>query len=232
MDGMDHLVQVAAMPYPGNFQLFIQDKVAEAGSPDIFAKSANTNFRNVYNWLNGIVPRQSTVNKLAKSLGVDPEIIYQYEGKGHGAKSSPGTPCAGCENFRLVPLVTAVPICGEGGLETDEEFIGWYSFRWEFLKRRGSPDSMRLYLPKGDSMEPTIKEGDMVLVDTSQTTPTTGQLALVRVDKDLMIKRVERVPGKVILMSDNSKYSPIEITPDNEDQAQIYGRMVWACREY
>ena len=232
MDTYADFVQGIAMSYPNSVKLFIEDKVAEYGSPELFAKAISMSFRSVYNWLKGTMPRRSNVVAMAKALNMEPDDIYSY--KKRKMIEGPKLLTEGDINseFKLVPLVKARPICGTGGLETDGDFIGWYSFKLDFLVRKGNPDAMRLFMVQGDSMEPTILKSDMVLIDTDQKHPSTGQIVLARIDDELVLKRVEKKPGIIILKSDNQNYEPIPITADIVDGVEIHGRMVWSCREY
>lgn len=232
MDTCVEIVQVFAMRNPNNVKSFILDKVAEYGSPELFAKVINISFRSVYNWMEGTTPRHSNIVAMATALNLDPEDIYTYMGK--RPVEGPKLTASGEINseYKLVPLVKARPSCGTGSLETDGDFIGWYSFKLDFLVRKGTPEAMRLFFVDGNSMEPTILKGDMVLIDTSQKQPSTGQIVLARIDDELVLKRVEKKPGIIILKSDNSNYDPIPITPDIVDGVEIHGKMVWSCREY
>lgn len=136
------------------------------------------------------------------------------------------------DDFFLVPMLSARPKAGEGGLETDSEFMGWYSFKRNFLERKGNPFKMYLFRVVGDSMEKTLLEDDVVLVDTSQPSIVSGKIFLIRLGPELMVKRLETRPGLIRVISDNTQYSPMEI-PDREDvNMEIFGKMVWSCREY
>lgn len=136
--------------------------------------------------------------------------------------------------FSPVPLLAARPRGGIGGHETEEDIQSWYSFHTDFLLRKGCPEKMRLFFIAGDSMSPTLNEGDMVMVDTSQTLPVvSGKIYMLRIGDELMMKRLENRPNSILwLQSDNSRYSPIEINTHEENDVEIFGRMVWSCREY
>lgn len=136
------------------------------------------------------------------------------------------------DDFFLVPMLSARPKAGSGGLETDSEFMGWYSFKRNFLERKGNPLKMYLFRVVGDSMEKTLLEDDVVLVDTSQAGIVTGKIFLIRLGPELMVKRLETRPGMVKVISDNDHYSPIEITSADSQDMEIFGKMVWSCREY
>ena len=65
----------------------------------------------------------------------------------------------------MVPLVAARLAAGKGSLETDGDVLSYFSFRQDWLCRKGDPSKMVLMKVCGDSMEPDIRHGDMVLVD-------------------------------------------------------------------
>ena len=135
----------------------------------------------------------------------------------------------------FVPLVKAVPRAGTGGLETDGDFDRWYSFHSSFLARKGgSKESMRLFRVDGDSMEPTLFSGDMIMVNLKTTHITTGGIYLLRLEDELMVKRLEnRLGGILLIRSDNEAYEDISINKTEVDgDIEIFGRMVWSCREY
>lgn len=136
--------------------------------------------------------------------------------------------------FSPVPLLAARPRGGEGGHETEGEIQSWYSFHTDFLLRKGCPEKMRLFFIAGDSMSPTLNEGDMVMVDTSQTSQVvSGKIYMLRIGDELMMKRLENRPNNILLLqSDNPRYSPIELNTHEENDVEIFGRMVWSCREY
>lgn len=59
----------------------------------------------------------------------------------------------------------------------------------------------------GDSMQPTVNRGDMVLI---RSTPDVddGQIAAVEIDDEATLKRVYHTPGGVTLVSDNPAFPP------------------------
>ncbi|MCC8193668.1 MAG: helix-turn-helix domain-containing protein [Deltaproteobacteria bacterium] len=135
----------------------------------------------------------------------------------------------------FVPLVKAVPRAGSGGLEVDATQKRLYSFHTDFLERKGgSAGSMRLFIVDGDSMEPTIKGGDMIMVNLLDSAVRSGHIYLVRLEGELMVKRLERLPGGGILVkSDNRQHSEHTIDPAAEHiDFAVLGRMCWLCREF
>ena len=140
----------------------------------------------------------------------------------------------------FVERVKARPRAGTGGLETDGETTGLYSFHKSFLARkRGKPETMKIFEVSGDSMEPTLADGDLIMINQADKDVRTGHIYLLRLgagenDSELMVKRLERRPGGVLLIrSDNPRYEDIPVDMNTVDgEIEIFGRMVWSCREY
>ena len=133
----------------------------------------------------------------------------------------------------LIPMVEAKLSAGHGSFETSDKSERKYSFRRDFLARKGNHKEMVLMRVSGDSMEPEIKDGDVVLLDQSQKSPLPGRIYAVGVEDMVYLKRIDAQPGKLILYSDNAAYKPLEIDTrgDMEHQARIIGRAIWWCRE-
>lgn len=76
----------------------------------------------------------------------------------------------------------------------------------------------------GDSMEPTLNNGDIIGIK-KQTFATNNSISVVRIrDNEGVVKRFNKTPGGVVLSSDNSRYSPIIISPDEwENECGIVG---------
>jgi phage repressor protein C with HTH and peptisase S24 domain len=136
----------------------------------------------------------------------------------------------------FVNRVRARPRAGTGGLETDGEFEGQYAFHRTFIERKGGggAGSMAIFRIAGDSMKPTLEDGDLIMVNQNDTDIRTGYIYLLRMEKELMVKRLENRPGGILLIrSDNKEYKEIEIDMGAENvDVQVFGRMVWSCREY
>lgn len=134
----------------------------------------------------------------------------------------------------FVERVKAVPRAG-GGLEVDGEHSGLYSFHSSFIARkRGTRESMKIFQIAGDSMEPTLSDSDLIMVNLVETAVRSGYIYLVRMEEELMVKRLENRPGGILLLrSDNRNYADIAVPKGDESiDFRIFGRMVWSCREY
>ncbi len=135
----------------------------------------------------------------------------------------------------FVEKVRARPRAGGGGLETDGEHDGYYAFHRNFIERkRGTEKGMKIFEVAGDSMSPTLEEGDFIMVNTADNEIRTGRVYLLRIGEELMVKRLERRPGNILVIrSDNPRYEDIPVNMEvSLDEVEVYGRMVWSCREY
>lgn len=78
----------------------------------------------------------------------------------------------------------------------------------------------------GDSMEPTVRYGDIVFI-RQQEDVDDGRIAAVLVDDSATLKRVYHIPNGLQLLSDNAaKYPPRTVTFDDYDCIRILGLAV------
>ena len=86
---------------------------------------------------------------------------------------------------------------------------------------------MRVAQVSGDSMSPTLIDGDLVLFDTAKTEPLDGKIMAVGIDNLLYIKRLRVSPEGYFLVSDNRGVcEPWRINPDT---ARFLGLVIWRC---
>ena len=133
-----------------------------------------------------------------------------------------------CRVDKMPPFISivrgAVPIVGEiacGVPITAEQNIDGYA---------DLPDGIHADFAlrcKGDSMEPTFFDGDLVLI-RQQPEVENGQIAAVGVDGEATLKHVYKSPSGLILVSDNPAYAPIQ-TIAGENVA-IYGLAIGYTR--
>ena len=96
---------------------------------------------------------------------------------------------------------------------------------------KGTINKMVLMDIFGNSMEPAMQDGDTILIDESQKDVLAGAIYAVGVDDTIMVKRLEKHPNKLVLLSDNKDYSPIYIHGSEINSVRIIGKGIWICRE-
>ena len=109
--------------------------------------------------------------------------------------------------FSYVPMAKAQLSAGGGSFVLTEDFVGYYAFRKDWLKRIATgPDQVVLMKVQGNSMAPTIMDKDTVLIDIGRTRIIEGQIYAMRLDSTIMIKRLTHRPGGIInVISDNKE---------------------------
>ena len=164
--------------------------------------------------------------QLYRSFGLNPAWVETGAGHTFLKKSTVSD-----SEFKNIPKVKARLSAGSGSFEVGSEIEGYYAFRKEWLSTKGSINKMVLMDIFGNSMEPEIKDGDTILVDESQKDILAGAIYAVGIDDTIMVKRLEKHPNKLVLLSDNKDYSPIYLQASEINNVRIIGKVIWICRE-
>ena len=114
---------------------------------------------------------------------------------------------------------------GAGALAGEEQPIGAFRFAARWLRSQGlDPAQLSAIAVAGDSMEPTLRDGDEILVDRAQRALRDG-IHVVRVEDAVLVKRLAiGRPGVISLVSDNPAYRPLELA---SGEVEVIGRVVW-----
>ncbi len=119
-------------------------------------------------------------------------------------------------------------------LEQEDPVGRAYHFRRSWIRHnlKASPSQLRIMHVEGDSMAPTLLDGDTVLVDMARRAPNPPGIFVLDDGMGLVAKRLEHIPNSnppaVRVISDNGFYSPYERTAD---EIHIVGRIRWFARE-
>lgn len=123
---------------------------------------------------------------------------------------------------------------GHGSAVALQEETGQYAFKKAWLDRRGlNSNNLSVISVAGDSMEPDLHDGDLILIDHATTTLADSSIYAVRFSDALYVKRIQHLPGdKVHLISSNRNYPPIEIAHPVADGVEVVGRVVASMHEW
>lgn len=162
---------------------------------------------------------------LVRSHGVNPDWLLT----GLGSMRLGGVDDE--REYVLVPKVRARLCAGGGSFEVGSEIRERLPLRYDWLRRKGRPDAMVLMDIMGNSMEPELKEGDTVLIDQSNRDVLAHAIYAVGLEDTVLVKRLEKRPGRLLLLSDNPQYSPIELRGDELETVRLVGKVIWVSRE-
>jgi repressor LexA len=136
----------------------------------------------------------------------------------------------------LFEKLVRIPVVGRAGAgfpesPADMDVIGWVLVSKETFQK-GGKFSVQVH---GDSMEPTLHDGDFAVFKTyvgDGSDIPSGKVVVVRNHcGELIVKRLTRVGGSIVLTSDNPKYPPIPPEQFATEDLRIVGVAIKIVRE-
>ena len=129
-----------------------------------------------------------------------------------------------------VPVLDTAASAGPGAVGEDRRSAAGLGFSEAWLKRlraRGGRDGLSVIGVRGDSMVPTLADGDDILVDEADRVSLRDGIYVLRVDGALLVKRLVREEEGFAVRSDNPLAGPVDLSGG----VDIVGRVLWAGRK-
>lgn len=145
----------------------------------------------------------------------------------HGATSSKSR-----DNVITVPRLAVGASAGPGALGAEDAPLGQIGFETRWLRQMSrDPKALSVIQVSGDSMSPTLIDGDDILVDRADAAEAIRDgIYVLRVEESLIVKRLVINPAQrsFTVRSDNPSH------PDWSDVdpggIEIVGRVIWTGR--
>lgn len=105
-----------------------------------------------------------------------------------------------------------------------------FSTTWIKRELNAAPTDLFLVVVDDESMEPTLRPGDTILLDRRATKPDREGVYILRMNGVPMVKRLQILPGGVVkVVSDKPAYETftIRLSDINGQDFAILGRVVW-----
>lgn len=179
--------------------------------------------------------KRGTPRKLDEA---DRRVLARYFGVPEQMLGGVVAPSAAPVRMRGVPAVVALPrlalgaSAGSGTLDEDERAAGVMAFDAHWLRHLGvRPQRVSIIRVDGESMAPTLSDGDDIMVDHDDDAARLRDgVYVLRLDGVLMVKRIATGPlrGQFSVISDNVHYP--DWTDIDPALVAIVGRVVWAGR--
>lgn len=212
------------MKFKDRFMKILKERNAERGWQTSFAEKAGIRQNSLSRIISGSTkdPTLENVGAIIDAMGIEsfldtPTIRRMGENSPEEKNSGSG----------LHP----VPLMGETGAGDPQElFTGSSEHIIQILPQYYRTDMIALTV-RGDSMEPTIKDGAIVGIAPLSEEVTEGGIYLVsipyfgRVVKRLRLSR----DGHLLLISDNPDYEPIAVNPAEQEKT-VLGQVVWVLQ--
>lgn len=133
------------------------------------------------------------------------------------------------------PRLNAEATCGAAGTINDHyiEVVDYVTVAaaWAREKLGGNLNKIQVITAHGDSMEPTIENGDVMFVDTAVEAFEGDGLYLLWYIDGLKAKRLQStVGGGLMIISDNSSYRTETVRGEDLNAVHIIGRIRGAWR--
>lgn len=135
--------------------------------------------------------------------------------------------------FTTIPAYQVFASAGHGANITDEQLAEPMAFRTDWLRSEGfDPAKMAVIRAKGDSMEPTINDGDVILIRLKNGEAPRDGLYVLRLSDGLFVKRLQFDFGGVRIISDNPLYKSRDLSKSELAELDLVGRVVWAGKKF
>lgn len=187
---------------------------------------------------------QEWMNKLAKALGCEPidllveqkpiaaQPVYSFSNSERGSTTAIHE--FGGEEYGVVGVYDATASAGPGALNVDypePESFRLFPLNWLKSFRAGDPSALAILTVAGDSMEPTLENGDQILIDRSVRHLGRDGLYVLSADHETQVKRLSRDPRNrtVTIRSDNPKAE--SWMGVDEELVHVLGRVLWLGRK-
>lgn len=173
-----------------------------------------------------VVPELKTVVALSEALDVPPGYLVFGDSGTYNSIADDDTVA--------IPMLDIEGSCGTkeiaGHLITMVKLLV-VAKEW-ILQRVGHANfkQLRIITARGDSMEPGIKSGDILIVDASKNSIEEDGIYAVQSEGNVFVKRVQmHLDGRLFFLSDNKKYEPMEVPRERIDSVTILGKCIITC---
>lgn len=187
------------------------------------ARRSGVSLGTVQSILTSTLPRADTLAQLAAAAGVSLDWLIT----GMDAEPTGARPVA----LINVPRYDVALSAGPGSFVDRADKLGSVPFPQEFFtdSLRRNPAGMVIVDARGDSMEPTIADGNQVMIDTADMRILPAIWAFM-LDDAVLVKRLQQTPAGIQVASDKPAYAPFTIDRADADSFHLIGRVVWVGR--
>jgi hypothetical protein len=169
---------------------------------------------------------------LAQHFGIAERLLGGPEERaGRAVMARPDAVASG-HDYVLIPYLDIGASAGSGAVADGEAAVAVLAFQSNWVRgiATGRPEALSVIRVSGDSMLPTLADGDNILVDTDDRERLRDGIYVLRTDDALLVKRLGVNPAtrRLTIRSDNDAYP----SWDNCDPAtvSVIGRVVWVGR--
>lgn len=210
---------------------FVIDKL---GGPSEFARSTGVTLSTIARWRKGEAePSRPNLVKMAEVANVSLEWLATGEDispvQTQGNDNEPDyTGYENIDDFRHISVSA-----GFGSFNKDEDTNNKVKIESIWLERnRLKAKDCAMFSVDGDSMYPTLKDSEEIVVDRSKKELREGKIFVLNHMGTMWVKRIRVNYDSIELISDNDFYKPITITQQEAEQLSVIGQVVRGYRDF
>ena len=219
-----------------NFIERLKILINAAGSAEKLAHDTGVLARNISKYLSGSDPSRKRLIKLAEGANVN--LLWLATGEGPQKKEAIkmlGEFYRDAEGVQFMHgftpefYMSGMSSYKESPIEPEQN-VKHLAFSTLWLRdiMKIKPEYSLIISAMGDSMSPTICDGDQLLVDKSQCDVRDDAIYVLRMDKILHAKRLQRLyDGSIQIKNDNNAYDTQHVPHDHVGRLEIIGRVIW-----
>ena len=197
------------------------------------AKHLDVSPQSLYKVLRGDSKALQVANhlKVCRFLGVEPGWLSDARGSMTKPREIPLEGNEAYPAIRHVAITFSAGMTGYEVQQIDEAEAQPIVFKASWYRSRSlKPENLVAATVRGSSMEPTLYEGDLVVINLADKTPKDGEVFAARHEDELVLKRVFKSGGTWWLHSDNADQRR---HPKREmlGESDILGRVVYRQSE-
>jgi phage repressor protein C with HTH and peptisase S24 domain len=113
---------------------------------------------------------------------------------------------------------------GDGYINSEDTSVEMISLPKSMIGKRIAVDKIEAIKVHGDSMSPTIEDGDVIFVCKKQRDIKDGDIYVLNHDGEVKVKRIFKLKGKLIIKSDNPIYPQDEASIE---EISIIGNVIF-----
>jgi phage repressor protein C with HTH and peptisase S24 domain len=182
----------------------------------------------IMRWISGDFEalQVGTIRSIAKYRNQTLEETLEWLETGNSQNSPNKKTVETFENITWIPVYDIMASAGNGIM--NYPLICQTGFdAQEIASKFGNNHRLEGIKVRGDSMQPTVDDGDIVYINRDDTTPKNG-IFVIRIGDEVLIKRLSKLPNKSIKVSSDNEFYPsfeIDLSAENLD-FEIIGK-VW-----
>jgi phage repressor protein C with HTH and peptisase S24 domain len=160
---------------------------------------------------------------IEKKYYIDFKWLLTGEGEMYSARQKQRT-----ENFVYIPKYQFSSSLNGQNTYTIQQYENFLCIQSSWLEQgiTANTDNLFAMNVEGDAMEPTFKNGNIVIANKSETKVKNG-IYVIRIDDSVEIKRIHRLHNSQSkIISDNKLYEPYTVKISSDENVEIIGKVV------